>query len=81
VPEHADAAVRIRARLAKGLLPRGDVKKVLVVRGTGAACEGCETPITAEDRLCLVQCTGSDVELHMHPACVAIWDFQCRREP
>jgi len=37
VPEHPDAAVRIRSRLAKGMLPRADVRKVLMVRGTGPA--------------------------------------------
>ena len=76
MPEHPDAAQRIRAKLARAMLPPADVKRVVLVQGTGEPCVACDAPIVATDRLGIVDCLGSSVQLLMHSRCVAIWQYQ-----
>jgi hypothetical protein len=81
MPEHPEAAERIRARLADGLLPPADIKRVIVLRGSGGtSCAACRAPITAGDNRALVDRVGAGARLEMHSACVAIWQFQSSRE-
>ena len=79
MPEHPDAAHRIRLKLAAATLPPADVKRVIVVSGAGQVCDACEAPISTDDRLGLVDCVGSNVQLRMHSRCVAIWQYQSIR--
>ena len=80
MPEHPDAAQRIRVKLAKAMLPPADVKRVVVVQGTGEACVACDEPIVKTDRLGIVNCVGSTAQLPMHSRCVAIWQYQSASE-
>jgi len=76
VPLDPDAAHRIRTRLAAGLLPTADIKRIVVVSGSGVTCDACEAPIAHDDRQALVDCVGTTSALRMHSTCVAIWQFQ-----
>jgi hypothetical protein len=76
MPLDPDAAHRIRTRLAAGLLPAANIKRIVVVSGSGVTCDACEAPIAQEDRQALVDCVGGSAVLRMHSTCVAIWQFQ-----
>jgi hypothetical protein len=79
LPEHPDAAERIRMKLAAGALPTTELKRLMVLRGPGGPCAACDTAISADDNLVLVDCVGS-TQLRMHSSCTAIW-VQMRTPP
>jgi hypothetical protein len=49
-PGKADVAAVIQARIAAGLLPRDLPQKAWVGFGSGKPCDGCEQPITNQQR-------------------------------
>jgi hypothetical protein len=82
MPEHPDAAHRIRTKLAAGTLRQANVRRMIVIRGTGRGrrCDACDTTISREDLLGIIECVGNDTPLHMHSGCASIWQYQSSRE-
>jgi len=81
MPEHPDAAQRIRIKLKSGTLPQADVRRMIVVLGRGGLCDACDTTISRNDLLGVVDCVGGSVSLRLHAGCVAIWQYQSDGEP
>jgi hypothetical protein len=77
MPEHPDAAQRIRTKLKSATLPPANVRRMILVSGgRGALCDACDTTISTADLISVVDCIGKSGQLRMHAACVAIWQYQ-----
>ena len=68
----AEVAAVVQAKVAAGLLPRGRPSKMWVGPGTGKICDGCEQPITKDDREYEFDLPGRPI-LRLHQACMEAW--------
>ena len=72
--QHADLAAVIRAKVAAGL-PCDRPQKVWVGPGTGDVCDGCDLPITSDQRECEFDPPGWRT-IRLHQACVELWHVE-----
>jgi hypothetical protein len=71
----ADVAALIHAKVAAGLLPRYRPERVWVGPGSDKACDGCEQPITKEQREYEFDPPGWPT-LRLHSECLGVWHVQ-----
>jgi hypothetical protein len=74
-PGEADVAAVIRAKIATGLLPRDRPQKVWVGLGSDKACDGCEQPITKEQREYEFDPLGWPT-IRLHSECLGLWHVE-----
>src|SRR5919106_2994564 len=70
-PGEADVAAVIQAKITAGLLPLDRPQKVWVGSGFGKACDGCEQPITKEQREYEFDPPGWPT-IRLHSECLAV---------
>lgn len=74
--------MRLRARIARGILPADPPDEVWVVDGNGRACDGCDAPVgrgSPHFEARLPSRGGRTISLHFHEACLVIWQEERRR--
>jgi hypothetical protein len=69
---HADLAAIIRAKVAAGLLPPERPAKMWVGPGAGTKCDGCDLPITTDQREYEFDPTGWPT-IRLHQECLEAW--------
>jgi len=77
MPSSPDAAEKIRERLAAGRLP--DVGGITFAGvGAGEVCDGCDTPILAEEMEYVVEARDRRT-FRFHIRCVVLWQIYGQR--
>jgi hypothetical protein len=71
----ADVAAVIRAKITAGLLPRDRPQKIRVGPGSDKACDGCEQPITKEQREYEFDPPGWPT-IRLHSECLGVWHVE-----
>jgi hypothetical protein len=71
----ADVAALIQAKVAAGLLPRYRPERVWVGPGSDKPCDGCEQPITKEQREYEFDPPGWPT-IRLHSECLGVWHAQ-----
>jgi hypothetical protein len=71
----ADVAALIHTKVATGLLPRYRPERVWVGPGSDKACDGCEQPITKEQREYEFDPPGWPT-IRLHSECLGVWHVQ-----
>jgi hypothetical protein len=74
-PGEAEVAALIHAKMAAGLLPRVRPQKVWVGAGSDKACDGCEQPITNEQREYDFNPPGWPT-IRLHSDCLGAWHIE-----
>jgi hypothetical protein len=74
-PGEADVAAVIQAKITAGLLPRDRPQKVWVGPGSDKACDGCEQPITKEQREYEFDPPGWPT-IRLHTDCLGVWHLE-----
>jgi hypothetical protein len=74
-PGEADVAAVIQAKITAGLLPRDRPQKVWVGPGSDKACDGCEQPITKEQREYEFDPPGWPT-IRLHSECLGAWHVE-----
>jgi hypothetical protein len=79
-PGEADIAALIQAKITAGLLPCDRPQKVCVGPGSDEACDGCEQPITKEQRQYEFDPPGWPA-IRLHSECLAAWHAERMKIP
>jgi hypothetical protein len=74
-PREADVAAVIHTKMAAGLLPRDRPQRVSVGPGSDKACDGCEQPITKEQRQYEFDPPGWPT-IRLHSDCLGVWHVE-----
>jgi hypothetical protein len=70
---------RVRERIARGALPRGVPRSILVTRLTEEACAACDETIADSDAAYELEFSDERHvrKVHLHRRCYLLWDSEC----